>query len=501
MNIIKYFLIFYCALISLSSCNSVEDNKNKPPKNNTSWITGQVSNFVDTSLVFSYYPYEFLENLKTEVVQFDNNGNFKVKFNLSSPIKGWFSFGKVPITEEFTYKTIYDNDTIAKTGTFDFRMVYVYLEPGDSLNLKVDTENISKSLSFSGDGVSNNKFVNAEEGLFNSYKHKFLNNYYDLTFRKPNDYKKIVDLNLEKKLAFIESYNDTSELSPFLVDHYKTNYYANAIGAKVNYPKLHSSYNNNSEIKLPDDYYDFLDKVNLEGEISKYGIGYFYNLKAYLQKKFEVSSEKTKEEMDFYEWTSTELPETSRFQFMAYSLGNDFSRRLYDEFGENSPFPEISKVVKEKYSHLEGMLEGSLAPNVTFRDINNNPVSLAQFKGKYTYIDLWATWCGPCINEIPSLKGLEEKYGDKDIHFVSVSVNDKKDIDKWKKFIIDNNLTGIQLISSKETYDTLSTAFNIKMIPRFVLLDRDGAIVNATAPFPSDPELIKLFEECGIRAK
>ena len=94
-----------------------------------------------------------------------------------------------------------------------------------------------------------------------------------------------------------------------------------------------------------------------------------------------------------------------------------------------------------------------------------------------------------------------EKYGDKDIHFVSVSVNDKKDIDKWKKFIIDNNLTGIQLISSKETYDTLSTAFNIKMIPRFVLLDRDGAIVNATAPFPSDPELIKLFEECGIRAK
>ena len=223
MNIIKYFLIFYCALISLSSCNSVEDNKNKPPKNNTSWITGQVSNFVDTSLVFSYYPYEFLENLKTEVVQFDNNGNFKVKFNLSSPIKGWFSFGKVPITEEFTYKTIYDNDTIAKTGTFDFRMVYVYLEPGDSLNLKVDTENISKSLSFSGDGVSNNKFVNAEEGLFNSYKHKFLNNYYDLTFRKPNDYKKIVDLNLEKKLAFIESYNDTSELSSFLVDHYKTN--------------------------------------------------------------------------------------------------------------------------------------------------------------------------------------------------------------------------------------------------------------------------------------
>ena len=501
MNSIKYFLFFYCALISLSSCNNTEGNKKGLPKDNTSWITGQVFNFIDTPLVFSYYPYGFLETLQTKIVQFDNNGNFNVKFNLSNPIKGWFSFGKVPITEEFTYKTIHGNDTIAKTGTFDFRMVYVYLEPGDSLNLKVDIENINKSLSFSGEGVDNNKFVNAEEGLFNSYKNKFLNNYYDLTKRKPDDYKNIIDLNLEKKLAFLESYKDTSELSSFLVDHYKTNYYANAIGAKINYPKLHSSYNNNSEVNLPDDYYDFLDKVKLEGEISKYGIGYFYNLKAYLQKKFEITSENTKKEMDFYEWTSTELPDTSRYQFMAYSLGSDFSRRLYDEFGANSPFPEISKVVKEKYSHLEGMLEGSLAPNVTFRDINNESVSLAQFQGKYTYIDLWATWCGPCIKEMPSLKKLEEMYGDKDVYFVSVSVNDKKDIDIWKEFIKDNNLTGIQLISSKETYDTLSTAFNIKMIPRFVLLDRDGAIVDATAPFPSDPELIKLFEKCGIRLK
>jgi len=71
-------------------------------------------------------------------------------------------------------------------------------------------------------------------------------------------------------------------------------------------------------------------------------------------------------------------------------------------------------------------------------------------------------------------------------------------LEKWKKFVKDKNLHGNQLIADKMTDSLLSKAFNIKNIPRFLLLDPDGRIVDAAAPFPSDPELVELLEDLKI---
>jgi len=126
-------------------------------------------------------------------------------------------------------------------------------------------------------------------------------------------------------------------------------------------------------------------------------------------------------------------------------------------------------------------------------------IKLEDLKGKNVYIDVWATWCGPCKAEIPSLKALEKEYHNKNIEFVSISVDKQKDADKWKAMIEEKELKGVQLLADKDWKSDFVQGYGIKGIPRFILVDDKGRIVSADAARPSDDENVKkLFSEVGI---
>lgn len=121
--------------------------------------------------------------------------------------------------------------------------------------------------------------------------------------------------------------------------------------------------------------------------------------------------------------------------------------------------------------------------NSDYTDVQGNSFSFDSLKGKYVYIDVWATWCGPCCAEIPALKKLERKFHDKNIRFVSISVDHNKAA--WLKKIKDEEMTGIQLYGGSRP--RIMTDYRIEGIPRFILLDRDGKLVNLDMSRPSDP--------------
>ncbi len=129
-------------------------------------------------------------------------------------------------------------------------------------------------------------------------------------------------------------------------------------------------------------------------------------------------------------------------------------------------------------------------------DVNGKEKALADFKGKLVYVDVWATWCGPCKKEIPELKKLEKAFRGQDIEFISYSVDEPKDKEKWRKYIKDNDLTGIQLIGDKGFRSDVAEAYGITSIPRFMLFDREGKVISTDALRPSDPavkEFIKRY--------
>ncbi|MDR0892210.1 MAG: TlpA family protein disulfide reductase [Mediterranea sp.] len=134
-------------------------------------------------------------------------------------------------------------------------------------------------------------------------------------------------------------------------------------------------------------------------------------------------------------------------------------------------------------------------PATDFRlpDIQGKPVALSELKGKVVYIDFWATWCGPCKKEIPSLKKLEEEYHGQNIVFLSVSMDKTKDHEKWKNFVGTEQLKGIQLFAGDKGGRELSANYKISGIPRFVLVGADGNIVAADAPRPSSTEIRPLL--------
>ncbi|MDO6737832.1 TlpA disulfide reductase family protein [Wenyingzhuangia sp. 2_MG-2023] len=135
-------------------------------------------------------------------------------------------------------------------------------------------------------------------------------------------------------------------------------------------------------------------------------------------------------------------------------------------------------------------------PSPEFNNLENyngGTTSLKDLKGSYVYIDIWATWCPPCIAEIPYLKQIEEKFHSKNIKFVSLSIDNDGAKEKWKTMIKEKEMGGIQLFNNKN--DLFVNDYQVTGIPRFILIDKEGNIMDANAPRPSNPELSKTLEK------
>ena len=147
--------------------------------------------------------------------------------------------------------------------------------------------------------------------------------------------------------------------------------------------------------------------------------------------------------------------------------------------------------LKQYYAQISAnrKLNNTKSPGFDFENHKGGKTSLESLKGKYVYIDVWATWCGPCRAEIPFLKEIEAKYHGNNIEFVSISADVQKDYDKWKNFVTEKQLGGIQLYADKNWESDFLKAFGITSIPRFILIDPNGIVVDADAARPSSPKL------------
>lgn len=150
----------------------------------------------------------------------------------------------------------------------------------------------------------------------------------------------------------------------------------------------------------------------------------------------------------------------------------------------------MNYLLKNHQANLaKSKLNNTMSPSFDYENHKGGKTKLADLAGKYVYVDVWATWCGPCRAEIPSLKAIEENYHGKNIEFVSISIDVAKDHDKWKKFVTDKNLGGVQLFADKDWNSDFMNGYGINSIPRFILIDPNGKIVKSDAERPSNPKL------------
>lgn len=149
---------------------------------------------------------------------------------------------------------------------------------------------------------------------------------------------------------------------------------------------------------------------------------------------------------------------------------------------------------KDKIASWDQTQSGTKAYDITLTDPDGHNVKLSDIaKGRMTYIDVWATWCGPCKKEIPHLAELVEKYkGNDKVQFISISIDE--DVNAWKRMISRDKPAWAQYNIHGGTSDTFSKQWGITGIPRFLMIDKNGNILNADAPRPSEEKTTEIID-------
>lgn len=167
--------------------------------------------------------------------------------------------------------------------------------------------------------------------------------------------------------------------------------------------------------------------------------------------------------------------------------GNRGAERIKEIFEQNVSDAEIVAAFNAAWAEGSLLTAGRPSPDFSFTDINGKQVSLKDLRGRFVYIDIWATWCVPCRGEIPALQKLEETFKGLNIAFVSISCD--KDKEKWSKTVKEENMGGIQLWGNED--NEFLRAYRVQTIPRFIFIDPEGRIVNPDMTRPSDPKTIE----------
>lgn len=149
---------------------------------------------------------------------------------------------------------------------------------------------------------------------------------------------------------------------------------------------------------------------------------------------------------------------------------------------------------KQDYGHV---FPGQPAPDFTFKNEKGKLFHLSDLRGKLLFVDIWGTWCVPCIEEIPYLNKLQEKYKkNKNVHIMSIACDKESARPKWLAFLKKHKeMNWAQYQVTTEGNKILDDVYFVYGIPRFMIINKDGIIIDSEAQRPSFADFDTYFEK------
>lgn len=408
--------------------------------------------------------------------------------------------GKINLKEDGSFI-----DTLkTEKGTFALsdgkNKVRFYLEEGDRIKVNYDAANAATSMNFEGSAAATATYYRAKEEIYRDLKGQ-VKNIFTLSESEFLSQLKTVRNAHEELLSGVETLPESFRNLEALNIKYE---YLSQVN---NYEVYHGYYTGNREFRATDTIKSELSNIDLSDQQAYEFSPSYRNLLVgtYNRKASEMVKQDSLEQSiallkaisgNSNQKIKDELMYDNAKVYLAYSEDVKAFYELYMSSVKNEAYKQA---IQKDYELMLTLSEGNPSPEFTdYENHKGGTTSLNDLRGKYVYIDVWATWCGPCKREIPFLKKLEADYHGKEIEFVSISIDVMNDHKKWRKMVDEMELGGIQLFADNNWESQFVQDYMIKGIPRFILIDPEGNIVNSNAPRPSSNDIREVFNSLEI---
>lgn len=396
----------------------------------------------------------------------DSIGKGELKFAISTP-----TFGAFVVENSF-----YPN----------------YLEPSYDLNVTV----LNNSIKYTGIGADANNYLVKITSLISRIEGFGKKNIFELG---KEDFISRIDSLEEEIKNFHNHFIDSTSLPKHIVNLFEKRNSTIILSRKQKYGRIHSMRYNTV---VPQEF-NMADKIPFDSTLLNIGmIEYAVALHVYMEiaslNPLVGSAEISKDASRVIQKKIRGSAYPSHLKEFMYAkninecliMGKPLVLdSVYSDFVKEYPKSKYLPLLKREFSKWLAISPGKLSPNFKGLTKDSTWISLKELKGKNVYVDVWATWCGPCIEEFPSAINLQKKYeSNENIVFLYFSIDRNQKM--WKDFLHNNpNLKGMHIVEVEGTEISIQESYIINAIPRYILINTEGIIVNSDAPRPSSKEI------------